>query len=175
MTQSPARLALALLAVLPFLGACQSSPPEEPDPSWMQSEVHAGSDNQLWKVLLLALNQTGFPEGAEMNRGDMHIESGWKIELSPWKGKGTRRQALVTCTPVGPDRWEVSVRVRKQINNALARTLDYSYAEWEWVEDDDVQARILLQHLRGYLDPQIELTEHVEDPVEEYLRKVGER
>jgi hypothetical protein len=173
MTTLRTGLATAALAALALAGACQSTP-EEPDPILATSEVVAGSDNQLWKVVLLALNQNGFPQGAEMNRGEMHVVTGWKIELSPWKGKGTRKQAEVTCTPLGPDRWALAVRVRQQVNNTLAQTLDYSYAEWEWVPDDHVLARIVLQHIRSYLHPEIELRDQPDDPIEEYLRKVGE-
>lgn len=168
---------LICIAVCVFslgLTACQNTP-EEPDPLLAEAQVECGSDNQLWKVVLLSLHQTGFPQGAEMDRGQMHVVTGWKIELSPWKGKGTRKQAEVWCTPLGPDRWDIDVRVRQQINNALARTLDYSYAEWEWVQDDDTMARIVLQHIKGYLNPEIELTDQPADPVEEYLQKIGER
>ena len=31
-------------------------------------------------------------------------------ELAPWKGKGTRKQAVVTCVPVGPGRWNLEAR-----------------------------------------------------------------
>ena len=173
MTPRPALFALAAVLCLP--GAACNSTPEEPDPTWASAQIVAGSDNQLWQVMQLALNRTGFPQSAGMNRGDMHVVSGWKIELSPWKGKGTRKQAEILATPVGPDRWKIDVRVKKQINNTLAETLDYSYAEWEWAEDDEVTARIVLQHVRAYLSPEFELEDAQADPVEEYLKKIGEQ
>jgi hypothetical protein len=164
----------AVLAVLCALGSACSTTPKEPEPSWASSALVVGSDNQLWQVMLLALNATGFPQGAEMDRGDMHIVTGWKIELAPRKGKGTRKQAELICTPLGPDRWSVDVRVRMQINNTLAQPLDYSYAEWEWVPDDLTTARIIVQHMRAYLRPELEINDAPVDPVEEYLRKAGE-
>jgi len=176
MTRRAARaLSLATLTLLALLslGACNSAP-KEPEPTWTSSQLVVGSDNQLWQVVLLALNATGFPQGAEMNRGDMHVVSGWKIELSPWKGRGTRKQAEVLCTPLGPGRWSVDVRVKMQTNQTLAQTLDYSYADWEWVDDDETTARIIVQHMRAYLRPELILEDAPADPVEEYLRRVGD-
>jgi hypothetical protein len=61
-----------------------------------------------------------------------------------------------------------------QINNTLSQTLDYSYAEWDWVPDDATTARILVQHIRAYLRPDLELHDEPADPVEEYLKRSGE-
>ncbi|MEM7306536.1 MAG: hypothetical protein AAF682_07695 [Planctomycetota bacterium] len=169
------RSVYACLAALLLLTSACNSTPDEPDPTWTEADVVAGSDSLLWKVTLLALRKMEFPESAEMDRSQMKAVSGWKIELSPWKGKGTRHRAEVVCTPVGPGRWTVETRVQKQVNQALAKPLDYSYAEWEWVADDVVAAQILLQHIRSFLDPQIELRERADDPVDEYLKKAGER
>ena len=161
---------LALLAAL-FAGGC-STTPKEPEPVWAETQVTAGSDGLLWKVILLSLRKLDFPEGAEMDRSQMKVISGWKIELSPWKGRGTRKQAEVTCTPIGPGRWALAARIKTQINNALARTLDYSYAEWEWVPDDQTEARIILQHVRAFLAPDIEVKDPPTDPLE-HLKKTG--
>jgi len=164
---------LALLAAL-FAGGC-STTPKEPEPVWAETQVTAGSDGLLWKVILLSLRKLDFPEGAEMDRSQMKVISGWKIELSPWKGRGTRKQAEVTCTPIGPGRWALAARIKTQINNALARTLDYSYAEWEWVPDNDSEARVLLGHVRAFLGPELEVEDQALDPAEEYKRKTGGR
>jgi hypothetical protein len=164
---------LALVAAL-LVGGC-SSTPKEPDPVWAETQVTAGSDSLLWKVILLSLRKLDYPEGAEMDRAQMKVISGWKIELSPWKGRGTRKQAEVTCTPIGPGRWALEARIKTQINNALARTLDYSYAEWEWVPDDDSEARVLLGHVRAFLVPELEVEDQPLDAAEEYKRKTGGR
>jgi hypothetical protein len=166
-------IGLALLSAL-LAGGC-SSTPKEPEPVWAETQVVAGSDSLLWKVILLSLRKLDFPEGAEMDRAQMKVISGWKIELSPWKGRGTRKQAEVLCTPIGPGRWELSARIKTQINNALARTLDYSYAEWEWVPDSTSEARVLLQHVQAFLVPDLEVEDQPLDPAEEYLRKTGDR
>ncbi len=168
----PAILLSALAALA--LCACETTPPE-PEPSMIESEVVAGSDRLLWKIVLLSLRKMDFPESAEMDPTNMKAVSGWKVELSPWKGRGFRQQAEVTCTPIGPGRWEIETRVKKQVNQSLARPLDLSYAEWEWVPDDVEAARILLQHIRTFLNPSIELSEDEEDPVDAYLRKIEER
>jgi hypothetical protein len=163
------RTLLALCACLALCAAC-SSAPKEPEPAWAEAEVVAGSDSLLWKVILLSLRKLDFPEGAEMDRARMHVVSGWKIELSPWKGRGTRKQAEVLCTPIGPGRWSLEARVKTQVNNALARTLDYSYAEWEWVPDDPSEARVILGHVRAFLVPDLELEDLPTDPAREHLR-----
>lgn len=155
----------ALLAALALVCAGCASTPEEPEPTWAEAEVAVGSDSLLWKMLLLSLRKLDYPEGAEMDRSQMHVVSGWKIELSPWKGKGTRKQADVLCTPIGPGRWRLQARVKTQVNNTLARTLDYSYAEWEWVQDDAAEARILLQHVRAFLAPELEVGPEEPDPL----------
>ena len=164
-----------LLFLAALLAAACSSTPDEPEPAWAGTQVTAGSDGLLWKVILLSLRKLDFPEGAEMDRAQMKVVSGWKIELSPWKGRGTRRQAEVTCTPIGPGRWALEARVKTEVNNTLARTLDYSYAEWEPVPDDESQARVLLQHVRAFLVPELEVEDQPLDPAQEYLRKTGGR
>ena len=155
-----------LLALLAW--SCNSAP-KEPDPNWVSSEIAVSSDSTLWQVILLALHKMEFPKSAEMDRANMSLVSGWKIELSPWKGRGTRQRAEVSCTPVGPGRWQVETRVATQINQALARPMDYSYAEWEWVPDDGMTARILMQHIHSYFQRDIQLSEPVEDPIREAL------
>jgi hypothetical protein len=163
-----------LLALVTLAPAACNSTPEEPPPTWARADVVAGSDSLLWKVVLLSLRKMDFPEGADLDRSRMRVASGWKIELAPWKGRGTRKQANVTCVPIGPGRWGLQVRVKTQVNNTLTRPLDYTYAEWEWVADDVESARILLQHIRTFLSPEIELEERPTDPVDEYLKKIGE-
>ena len=165
-----------LLSSLAFLAlsACDTTPPE-PEPVLIESQVVAGSDRLLWKIVLLSLRKMDFPESAENDPANMKAISGWKVELSPWKGRGFRAQAEVSCTPIGPGRWEVETRVKKQVNQSLTRPLDLSYAEWEWVPDDDMAARILLQHIRTFLSPEIKLSEEKDDPIEEYLKKIEER
>jgi hypothetical protein len=34
---------------------------------------------------------------------------------------------------------------------AVVNQLDASYAEWEWADDDEEEARVLLQYLRSSL------------------------
>ena len=167
--------------VLPFvvlviaglaLGSCKSTP-KEPEPQWARTEVTAESDDLLWKVILLSLRKMDFPEGADMDRGNMRLATGWRIELSPWKGRGNRRQAVVEAEPIGPRRWRVQARVRMQKNDTLARPMDPTYAEWVWIEDDVSAARIVLQHVRAFLQPELELRPEEVDPVEEYLKRQG--
>jgi len=159
-----------ILAALALCASACSVSPSGPEPALAEAEVVAGSDSLLWKVVLLSLRKLDYPEGAEMDRSQMKVVSGWKIELSPWKGRGTRKQAEVICTPIGPGRWTLTARVKTQVNNALARTLDYAYAEWEWVPDDPSEARVILGHVRAFLQPDLEVNEEPPDPLE-HVRK----
>ncbi|MCZ6597427.1 MAG: hypothetical protein O7B99_07310 [Planctomycetota bacterium] len=161
--------ALALAAFL-GLGAC-STAPKEPDPLWVEAEVEAGSDRLLWKLTLLSLNKMNFPEGSEMDPTNMRVVSGWKNELSPWKSEGFREQAEVNCVPVGPGRWRVEARIKRQTNESLTRPLDLRYAEWEWAPDNEMGARILLQHIRSFLGPSIELSEDEKSRLERMIER----
>lgn len=173
MRRIPGLLSVALATVAPvlaplLLAGCETTP-EEPDPVLMEAEVVAGSDRLLWDVILLSMRKLNYPESAASQPTEMHAISGWKMELSPFKGEGWRKRAEVTCTPVGPGRWRVETRVAMQVNETLAKTLDPSYAEWEWAADDTGEARVLLFHIRTFLDPQIELSPEEEDPIRRFL------
>jgi len=161
---------LRLAATLLLLAAAGcKGPGREPDPAWQVSDVAAPSDRVLWKVALLSLDRQGYPLGSGLDPSSMELVSGWKSQLAPFSGKGFRTRAELRMEPVEKGRWKVRARVAKQINKSLSRPLDPSYAEWKWVPDDTVSAQILLQHVRSFLETEIELRDRPSDPVEAYL------
>lgn len=168
------RLALPLVLAAAALASC-SSAPDEPEPLWRDLEVSAPSDTVLWRVTLLSIRKMGFPLGAGLDQSALVAETGWKNDLAPFKGDGFRSMAEVRMRPVGPGRWSVRARVKKQVNQSIVRPLDLRYAEWEWVEDDERATAILLQHIRSFLDDDLELRDRPDDPVEAYLEERAER
>ena len=78
---------------------------------------------------------------------------------SPFKGQGYRQPGdRSRSRAAGPgDAYQTSrARVQRQRNEALVNPADLRYAEWKW-EDDEVEpvARILLQHMRTFLDTEL--------------------
>ena len=165
---SPSLALFALLSVT----SCGSLRDKEPEPLWQEMQVEAPSDRVLWKLALLSVEKVGFPLAGGLDPSSGVITSGWRTNLQPFQGEGYRMRAEVRLSPTGPGRWAVGARVKKQINDALVAPLDPTRAEWEWAPDDPLVARVLLQHIRSYLDPEIEIGEESpEDPVEALLRK----
>ena len=156
-----------------FLGGCAASN-VEPDPLWQEAGLEVPSDRMLWKVALRACDKMGFPLGAGgLDQSAMVIETGWRTNLQPFRGQGTREKAELRFLPDGDGIWRVEARVKRQRNMSLARPLDPRYAEWEWLPDDVATARLLVQHVRSYLSPTIEPVDRPDDPVEAYLEKHG--
>ena len=116
----------------------------------------------------------GFPLGAGLDPSSMEAETGWKVDLHPFKGEGRRTMAVVHMDPRERGVWTVEARVKRQRNQELARPLDPRYADWEWEEDDVEAAAIFLQHLRSALGATIVPTEEPADPIEDWLRRRGE-
>lgn len=162
---------LLLRLVLPLvlastLAACQSTP-EEPEPTWVEDVVSAPSETVLWQATLSNLWRLGYPVGSQANPNTMTILTGWKTQLSPFRGKGYRLMADIHFVPTeassdGTPTWDVDVRVKKQVNMSLVKPLDPQYAEWEWRDDDEWEAAILLRHILADFPP----TDILSDPEE---------
>lgn len=146
---------VALVLSLVSLAACNSArkPGEvtgdEPDPVLIQKEITCRSERILDEITRLALSKQGYP-GARGLEQDLSIETLWQNHLGTRKGEGYRQQALVRYKPLGGDRYELQVRVKRQINQSIVRPTDLSYAEWEWVDDDERAAQILAQLIQSY-------------------------
>lgn len=150
------RLVLSL-ALGTYLAAC-SSTPSEPDPVWIEDRVFAPSETVLWQATLSNMWRLGYPVGSQANPNELTIETGWKTQLSPFRGKGYRLMADIRFTRVPVDEdgrlgWDVDVRVKKMINMTLVKPLDAAYAEWEWRDDDEWEAAIILRHILADFPP----------------------
>ncbi|TAJ15799.1 MAG: hypothetical protein EPO68_12235, partial [Planctomycetota bacterium] len=135
-------LLLAALLGLLALAACNSSRKpghvsgDEPDPVIVHKEITCRSERILDEITRLALSKQGYP-GARGLEQDLSIETLWQNHLGTRKGEGYRQQAIVRYKPLGDDRYELGVRVKRQKNQSIVRPTDLSYAEWEWVDDDE--------------------------------------
>jgi len=160
--------ALLALVAMTFFASC-STTPSEPDPSWISGEIHAPSEGVLWTSTLTNLGRLGYPVGSQANRAAMTIVTGWKNQLAPFRGKGFRQKVDMSLVrqaefnDQGHPIWDVTLRVMTQANMSLVRPLDPSYAEWEWRDDDALEASIILRHIQtDFLPPDILLREDKE-------------
>lgn len=153
--------ALPFLASLCLALACTSVARQEAldakEERWKSAEVEAPSDRVLWQLTLLSVQGQGFPLAAGSDLGSRKLESGWKIDLQPFKGQGSRRRAIVRLTPLEPGRWKVETRVRVEHNQNLVTPLDPVRAQWKTSADDEGGAQVILQHIRARLSPELEL------------------
>jgi hypothetical protein len=146
---------VAVLLALASLGACNSTrkPGEisgnEPDPVLIHKEITCRSERILDEITRLALSKQGYP-GARGLEQDLSIETLWQNHLGTRKGEGYRQQAVVRYKPLGDDKYELGVRVKRQKNQSIVRPTDLSYAEWEWTADDERAAQILAQLIHSY-------------------------
>ena len=144
-------IALFML-VVSLLPACQLFGGSEPDGEWIEVEFDAASENVIWQVVLQGLDKRGFPRASGIDPERLIANSGWRRSLAPFRGEGHQSQARVEIVALGADRYNIRIRVLKQINLALVNPGDLRYAEWEWAPDDELEAKILMQHFRTYLD-----------------------
>jgi hypothetical protein len=144
-----------------FLVACTSVARQEAldakEARWQTLEVSAPSDRVVWQLTLLSLQSQGYPLAAGSDLGARQVESGWKTDLQPFRGAGQRRRATVKLSPLGPGHWKLEARVKCEHNLNLVSPLDPVRAEWEHAADDEASAKILLQHIRARLRPELEL------------------
>jgi hypothetical protein len=141
-----------LVAALLPLAACQNMPPSA---DWVEREFTAPSENVMWEVVRRSMSRMEFPQGAGMDRARLQARSGWLSRPSPFKDKGSRKRAIVEIDPQGEGLFGVRARVQKQRNEALVNPADLRYAEWKWEKDDVEAARILVQHMRTFLDSEL--------------------
>jgi uncharacterized protein YceK len=168
MTAMRRRFLLLVLGTTLFLAGCKSvarrQAEEEKEAQWRSLEVTAPSDRMVWQLMLLALQNQGFPLAAATDPGARQVESGWKTDLQPFRGEGTRRKAVLALAPIEKGRWKLEARVRVEKNMNLVTPLDATRAEWEPTADDPMTAQILLQHVRARLRPELEVGAKAEKP-----------
>ena len=152
----------ALLLLVPGLVSCPSVAMQEAQAAKEErlksAEVEAPSDRVLWQLTLLSLQTQGYPLAAGTDLGSRMVETGWKTDMQPFRGEGQRRRAFVKLTPLGPGKWKLEARVKRENNENLVSPLDPVRAEWEPVADDEPAAEILLQHIRARLKPELTIS-----------------
>jgi len=154
-------LRLLLVTGLFLLAGCKSVARQEAEQEklaqWREIEVEAPSDRMVWQLMLLSMQNQGFPLAGGTDPGARQVESGWKTDLQPFRGDGRRMRATLKLTPIEKGRWKIEARVMVQKNMNLVTPLDATRAEWEETADDPQTATILLQHVKSRLRPQLEL------------------
>jgi hypothetical protein len=145
-----------LLCVLVALAAACQSGSKYP-PQWQADEIEVPSDRLLWEVTVFALEKEGYPTGTDLDPGSLEALSGWRYNLAPFRGKGLRERAEIVFEPLGPKRWRVKARVQQERNMDPVRPLDLSYAEWEPAPDNVEAALVLVQRIRSWIAPRLEL------------------
>ncbi|MFT7662072.1 MAG: hypothetical protein ACI87A_000283 [Planctomycetota bacterium] len=148
-------IALVLAAACLLSPGCNLFGGSDPGGEWTEAEFSAASENVIWKVVLAGLDKRGFPRGAGLDPENMIAVSGWRRALAPFRGEGHQTKARIEITPLEDDQYTIRVRVLKQLNMALVNPGDARYAEWEWAPDDEIEAKILMQHFRTYLDAEL--------------------
>ncbi len=144
---------LSFMIALFFACGCSSTPGDpEKEGAWKEVEVHSPSDRMLWQLTLLSLQNMGFPLGSGLDPTAGVVQTGWKTELQPFRGQGTRARAYLRLEPLEPGLWKVRARVQRERNMALAAPLDPQRAEWKEAPDDETAALILLRHIQARLD-----------------------
>lgn len=152
----PLTVVLFVLVAL-CAASCRALGESPPKPDWVEREFTAPSENVMWEVVRRSLSRMGFPQGAGMDHASLAAESGWRTQPSVSKDKGFRLRAIVEIDPQGDQRYLVRSHVQKQKNTSIVNPSDPTYAEWKWEPDDVESARLLIQHMRTYLDTTLEL------------------
>ena len=125
------------------------------DPSEGHWELLVLKDAPPRRDLLLAceyaISQAGYPKGLT-DDSRYTVYSDWNVLLQPFRNKGMRYKAIFRIFD-GEGKGEASVRSRviAERNIEGDDTLDSSAAEWEAVNDDQSQSRVLMQFLRSQL------------------------
>jgi hypothetical protein len=147
------RAGLAALAGLMLL-ACASSGAEG---DWVETDLEVPSERVLRQVALLALEKNGFPPGTEEEGVQNTVSSGWLVSLQPFKGDGTRLKAHVHYDETGPRQWLVGVRVERETNEEMGKTLELARAKWEPGPDDQETATRILNYMQVVLGTEFKL------------------
>lgn len=152
------QLAIACLFVAlcgALLPACQSG--SKYPPQWRTEEIEVPTDRLLWEVTVFALEKEGYPTGTDLNPTNLEAVSGWRYSLAPFRGKGRRERAHIHFEALGPKRYRLQVRVERENNMDPVRPMDLSYAEWKEAPDNTDAALILVQRIRSWIAPGLEL------------------
>ncbi len=137
-----------------LLAACATSGSGE---GWIEADLEVPSERVLRQVAVLALEKNGFPPGTEDEGLQNTVSSGWLVSLQPFKGDGTRMKAHVHYDEKGPRTWLVGVRVERETNEELGKTLELAQAKWESGPDDQDTATRILNYMQTVLGVEFKL------------------
>ncbi len=158
--------ALAFLAAfaLSLCAACSSTGSRE-DGEWVEADLAIPSERVLRQIVVLAMERNGFPPGTPDGNEASTIVSGWKIDLQPFKSRGTREKAYLEYEEKGAQKFHVYVRVEKDTNEELAKPLELEQAQWESADDDQEMASRILRYMQTMLGKDFQLAPPVVAPV----------
>ena len=139
----------AFLAAVVGLGAltgCRAIGLSGPEERWQDVRITGVGVDDLWTVVTTSLNQSGFRR-VDIDRAAGSGTTGWDVSLYPYTGGGWRERAHVRVEPAGERAWKLGVRVEREKNETVKRTLDEKEAKWEPEADDEERARIVARRV----------------------------
>ncbi len=145
------------LLLLVGLSSCVSSKPE---PQWVEHTVMAGTEGILWNAIEDAFDKVDLDLGTGIDLQACTARSGWRLSLSPFKGKGYREKASLEFSSAASDTegaYDVRVRVERESNEDIVRPVDPSFAVWEPAPDGVGLARRIMQFIRSALPAEFEM------------------
>lgn len=163
-TGRSAVLYLAAL-MLSLCAACSST--GSSDGEWVEADLDIPSERVLRQISVLAMERNGFPPGTPDGNEPTMIVSGWKIDLQPFKSRGTREKAYLGYEERSAGKFHIFVRVEKDTNEELAKPLDLEQAQWESAADDQEMASRIVRYMETMLGKDFQLAPPVELPIED--------
>jgi len=136
-------------------GACNFGG-EHPE-MWQTQELGAPSENVMWTVVAQELDHLDFPVGTDVDPVTLTMETGWRLQLAPFRGEGYREKAFVRLRGLEGGRYEVEARVARENNMDMVRPLDLGHAKWEPVGDDVEMTQLLLQRVLARVGSELEV------------------
>lgn len=124
---------------------------------WKSDELEVPSERLLWEVTVMVLDKEQFPVGSQVDPTTLTALSGWRNNLAPWRYKGYRERAAVRYEQLGPQLYRIEVRVEREVNNDPIRPMDLSYADWQPGPDNEQAALVLIQRIRSWIRPGLEM------------------
>jgi hypothetical protein len=161
----------AAFCALAFLGSCKSGG----EPKWVEATVEPPNETVLWQVTTYSLQKVGFPLGASLEPGRLRGVSGWHNSPAPFKSEGYRERCHVEFMSTGGKRYAMRVRVERETNEDIVHPLDITYAEWESAPDNEARARLVVGHVKAYLDPRAETADKIDADKLDAARKANEK
>ncbi len=140
---------LCLLLLLGF-SSCRLFQAHVPE-QWEEAKIDTQNQKVLFEGIVLALGQEGFRVGTGAQPGKGVVRTAWRVNASPFKGKGWRERATVTFAQGEEGKSVVRARVHRETNESLRPLLEGS-AKWKRTDDQVNVSLRILEYLHAYLD-----------------------